>query len=242
MPANGCSRRGLQHVERAGGKVNAQDGQQHEDRTRQRVQEEFDGRVLRPILCLAPNADQEVHRHQADLPEHVEQHQVERNKHPKHAHFQEQKQEEKFPHPHLDDARGVIQPQRGQECGQEDQRHAQPIHAHVVIDVEHRDPGHVHLELHPADGFVVAKPKHDRQSQRQEADGKGAGLDQPFLVSLIQLEPFAPRQQHEQRADERDESNDGKKRVGHEESSMDYFGNNKNAPSSTDTVTNATSR
>ena len=105
-----------------------------------------------------------------------------------------------------------------------------------------RDPGHVDLVLHPADGFVVAKPKHDRQSQRQEADGKGAILDQPFLAGLIQLEPFAPRQQHQQRAEERHKSNDGKKRVGHKESSMDYFGSNKNAPSSTDTVTNATNR
>ena len=98
------------------------------------------------------------------------------------------------------------------------------------------------LELEAAGGLVVAEPEHDGQPQRQQADGKGAILDQPFLAGLVQLEPLAPRQQHQQRAEEGHKRDDGKKRVGHEESSMDYFGSSKNAPNSTDTVTNATSR
>ena len=99
LSANGCSRCGLDDVEGAGGEVDAEDGQQHEHRAGHRVEEELDRRVLRPVLRLAPDADQEVHRDEADLPEDVEEDQVERDEHAQHAHFEQQEEEEELPHP-----------------------------------------------------------------------------------------------------------------------------------------------
>jgi hypothetical protein len=52
LPANGRVRFAVEDVEAAGGEVDAQDGQQHEHRASHRVEEELDGRVLRPVLRL----------------------------------------------------------------------------------------------------------------------------------------------------------------------------------------------
>ena len=51
--------------------------EQHEDAAGQRVEEELDGRVL--VARAAPDADEEVHRQEHDLPEHVEEEEVERD-------------------------------------------------------------------------------------------------------------------------------------------------------------------
>src|SRR5258707_1150587 len=56
--------------------VQREDAEQHQDRAGQRVQEKLDRRIELPRP--APNADDEVHRHQHQLPEHVEQEEVER--------------------------------------------------------------------------------------------------------------------------------------------------------------------
>ena len=57
---------------REGALVDAQpqDGQQHQDGTSHRVQEELDGGI--DAARSAPDADQEVHRHQGEFPEDVE--------------------------------------------------------------------------------------------------------------------------------------------------------------------------
>ena len=61
-------------VERAGAVVEVDDGGQHQHRAGHRVEEELHRRVDAPLV--APDADQEVHGHQRDFPEHVEQEQV----------------------------------------------------------------------------------------------------------------------------------------------------------------------
>ena len=55
--------------------VEGDDGQQHQHRAGQGVEEELDGRVL--LARAAPDADEEVHRQEHDLPEHVEEEHVE---------------------------------------------------------------------------------------------------------------------------------------------------------------------
>ena len=60
-------------------------------------------------VLAAPDADQEVHRHQADLPEDVEQHEVQRDEDAEHAHFQQQEEDEVLLHPRVDGERGVEQ-------------------------------------------------------------------------------------------------------------------------------------
>ena len=76
--------------------VEGQDGQQHEHAAGQGVEEELDGRVLGPVLGLAPDADEQVHGHQADLPEDVEQDQVQGDKDAEHAHLQQEEEQEEL--------------------------------------------------------------------------------------------------------------------------------------------------
>ena len=61
------------------GEVERQDGDQHEQAARLREEEELDGRVDPPLV--APDGDEEVHRHQHHLEEEVEEEQVERQEH-----------------------------------------------------------------------------------------------------------------------------------------------------------------
>ena len=55
----------------------------------------------------APDADEEVHRHQADLEEDVEQEEVEGHEDAEHARLQEQEEGEVLLHAGVDGARGV---------------------------------------------------------------------------------------------------------------------------------------
>ena len=68
--------------------VERQDAQQHQHRAGQRVKEELDGRV--EFARAAPHADDEVHGHQHQFPEHIEQEEIERHEYAQHAHLQQQ--------------------------------------------------------------------------------------------------------------------------------------------------------
>ena len=63
--------------------VEREDAEQHHHAADQGVQEELDRRVEAPVA--APDADQEVHRHQHDFPEQEEQQEVERDEGADHA-------------------------------------------------------------------------------------------------------------------------------------------------------------
>ena len=130
------------NVESVGRRVQVQrdDAQKHKHRARQRVHKELDSRVLRAVRIVSPNTDEEIHRHQTNFPEQVEQEQVEGNKHTHHAHFQQQEQGKKFLDPMIDDARRIKQTQRGQQSGEPNERHAQAICAQMVLNAQHRNP------------------------------------------------------------------------------------------------------
>src|SRR5262245_3821805 len=68
--------------------VQRQNPQEHEHRAKQGVQEELDGRIQAPPM--APDANEEVHRHQHDFPKDVEQEEVQRHEHAQHAGLQKQ--------------------------------------------------------------------------------------------------------------------------------------------------------
>src|SRR5262245_12299820 len=68
--------------------IKCQDTKQHQNGTEEGVQEKFDCRVK--LSWSAPNADQEVHRHQHHFPENVEQHKIKRDKYTDHPCLQKQ--------------------------------------------------------------------------------------------------------------------------------------------------------
>jgi hypothetical protein len=64
------------------------DGNQHEHAARHRVENELHGRVDAPLV--APDTDEEVHRNQDEVPEHVEEKQVERGEHAQHGRLEQE--------------------------------------------------------------------------------------------------------------------------------------------------------
>jgi len=80
------------------------DRQQHQDRAGHGVQEELDRGVHPPLA--APDSDQEIHRHEGEFPEDVEQEQIHRQEHPDQAGLQQQEEDHELLHPLLDGAPG----------------------------------------------------------------------------------------------------------------------------------------
>src|SRR5262249_27442571 len=115
------------------GKVQHQDGDQHEHAAQKRVQEELDGRVLAP--WSAPYADQEVHRQEHHFPKHVKQEEVEREEHAQHSGLEQQKQDAVGPHVLFDGHAGGHR-EHADKGGQYDQRKADAVDAHEVLDIE----------------------------------------------------------------------------------------------------------
>ena len=66
--------------------VEGQDAEQHQHAAGQGVEEELDGGV--ELSRAAPDADDEVHRHQHEFPEDVEQEEIERHEYADHARLQ----------------------------------------------------------------------------------------------------------------------------------------------------------
>jgi hypothetical protein len=66
------------------------DGDQHEERANHRVDEELHARV--DTTLAAPDADDEVHRHEHHFPHHVEQEEIQRHEHAEHSGREDQHQ------------------------------------------------------------------------------------------------------------------------------------------------------
>ena len=166
------------------------DGDQHEQAADQREQEELDGRVdaSRP----APDTDDEVHRHQHGLPEHVEEEEVGGAEHPRHADLQQQQGDEEA---HLA-LLGVVpagddddDPEQRRE---EEEQGGDAVDAHAVVDVERLDPGDVLDELHTRRLGVEGEQQDDGERQRGRRDDQ--------RDDLVDDWPAAADEQHEQHA------------------------------------------
>ena len=74
------------NVGRASRASTSPDGDQHQQRTDERVEKELEARIDAPLA--APNADDEKHRDQAAFEEQIEQHQIQRAEHADHQRLQ----------------------------------------------------------------------------------------------------------------------------------------------------------
>ena len=102
------------------GQHHAEHAQQGDEAAGQRVDEELARRV--PPLRAAPDADEEEERHQRQLEEHVEEHDVERQEDAEHRRLQDQQ-----PGVELVDALGNVRPGDQHRRQDEDRReHHQP--------------------------------------------------------------------------------------------------------------------
>ena len=150
---------------------------QHQDGARHGVDEELEGGV--DAAVVAPDADQEVHGHQADFPEDVEEEEVLRQEDADQAEFQQQQEGVKFLAAILDGVPGNQHAERGEEGGEQDQPQADAVHRNREVNVGRADPGHVDQEL-LARGIAV---EPGQQAERRDEGGERAD-QRPHAAAL----------------------------------------------------------
>jgi hypothetical protein len=109
-----------------------EDRHQHEDRSRHGEDEELDRCI--DAAGPAPDADDEVHRDQGDLPEHVEQEKIEGHEGADHPGGQQKKSYvERFDVLDVERPRGEDD-DRQEECGEEHEQQRDAVDTDVVVD------------------------------------------------------------------------------------------------------------
>ena len=119
---------------------------QHQQRAEQRVQEELEGSVH--ATRTAPDPDDDVHRDQRGLEEHVEQHAVERREHADHQTRQDQEGAVVLVRTVFNDFPASQHHDDRDEGGQGHEPHRDAIDTQVVEHIEALDPAGFLDELH----------------------------------------------------------------------------------------------
>ena len=185
--------------------VDGDDGQQHQHRAEQRVEEELEGGVDAPLA--APHADDQEHRDEDAFEEDVEQRQVERAEHADHEGLEHEERDHVFLDANLDRFPARQDADRRQQGRQQHEEQRDAVDAGVVADVERRHPGDLLLELEARLGRVEAHPEQqrDQEGHRRRDDRNAAAVAVDGLLG-------AADDQAEQRAYQGQERDQGKDR------------------------------
>jgi hypothetical protein len=176
-----------------------QDGQEHDDRTGERVEEELDGGI--EAALAAPDADEEIHRNEHYFPKDVEEHEIERHEDTKHAGLEEEEEDVIFLFAFLNGGPGREDRDKAEDGGEHDHEETQTVNTDGVTGANGGDPREVLDELKLGGTFVpVVAPK---QRQRDEQAEKPENIADPAVRVLV----FARDKEHEDRSDEGCEKN-----------------------------------
>ena len=178
-------------VEGARGVVQHQEGHQHQHAAREGVEEELQRRV--DAAVAAPDPDEEVHRDEHGLPEHVEEDEVEGHEDPDHARLEQEHEDHELAHPLVDVVPGPEQGEGGEEGGEQDQPVADPVDAHVVGDAVGRNPRSALEEL-VARGRLHAP--HEKEGQGEDARAPAEAHELLGELGLLPGEGHDHRPQH----------------------------------------------
>ena len=190
----------------AGAPVHRHDGEQHQHRAEQRVEEELEAGI--DPARAAPDADDEEHRDQAALEEQIEQHQVERGEGADHQRFQHQKRDHVFLHARLDRGPARQDAERHQRGGEDDEGQRNAVDAHVIGG--DAQPLLLFDELEFRRGRIEAP---DHQQRDGERDQRGPQRHPARGAARQRL--VAAHQHDEEHPDQRQEGGDGKDRPIH---------------------------
>ena len=161
---------GISNVPPSGLEIKRQNAQQHDHRADQRVQEKFDRGVQAAVA--APDADQEIHRHQHHFPEHIEEEEIERHENAQHADLQQQEQNVIFLGANLDGAPGGKDRNSAEERRQDHQQEADAVDAQRVVRADGGNPVGVFAELVARRGRVQAEAPEQRQRDDQPEEAR----------------------------------------------------------------------
>jgi hypothetical protein len=194
-------RQKLFDIGRSGAPVHRHDGQQHQHRAKQRVEEEFERGVDAPLA--APHTDDDEHRNEAAFKEDVEDDDIQRAEHADHQRFQHQKRDHVFFQTRRD-GRARQNTRWHQESGQDDKQHRNAVHAHLVGDQAAKPFAFFH---HLEAGVGVIKPTPDEQRDDERHDGgEECDVADVALGNVV----IAADQKDQRDPDERQERDDGK--------------------------------
>jgi hypothetical protein len=172
IPGRGFSRR----------EVELEHGHQHQQRANQGVDEKLDGRIQPPLAT--PDADEQVHGHEHDLEKHVEQKQIGGREHANHERLHDEQQRVVFLLALFDVAPRAQRHNRPQKGCQHHQRQGQPVHAHLVLGPDGRNPRGRFHKLQPA--HVVVPHQHERKrSQETQRHPEGRELLDEVGAALV---------------------------------------------------------
>ena len=181
-----------------------QDGDQHQHAARHRVQDELHRRVDAPLV--APDPDQEVHRDEHRVPEHVEQEHVQGQEDADHRALEGEHEEGELPHLLVHRPPRPEQRQRREEAGEHDQEQADAVHADGVLDAERRDPVDAldHLEVGPRGVEPAPHPERERELDERHAQGSPLheGVALVLAVADEQEQHRPGERQHDQRGED----------------------------------------
>ena len=175
-----------------------QDGHQHQETADHGVEQEFERGVNAPFAT--PDANQEVHGNQHDFPEDVEEKDINRDKGPDHAGFQDEKEKEILPDPMFNAAPGGQNHQRRKKGRQQHEEQADAIDTNIVFDPEFANPGIALNELKRGGLTIKAGEQAERDEEREQRRAKGGSTDQLHRILI--------ESQQEERRQQRNENNE----------------------------------
>ena len=178
---------------------------QHQQRPRQRVEEELE-RCVDPARA-APDADDDVHRDQRGLEEHIEQQTIGSAEHAHHQTRQDQESPHVLGHPVGDHLPASHHHDDVDESGEQHEPDRNTVDAEVIVHIETRDPGQVLLELQRRTGVVKARDQRDRdQKAGHRADQRQPARHARLVVAAQRQQQDADRYRQPDRNTQKSET------------------------------------
>ena len=178
--------------------VQRQDAQQHDDAADQGVEEELD-RGVEPIRA-APDADEEVHRHQHHFPEQEEEQEVERHERAEHPGLQDE-QEDVVLLQALGD-RGPRRQDRDEahQRREQDQQDAEAVDAEKVLGPNRGNPWSAldQLKLRALRVVEAREPQRNRDDEADKRRDIRNPLDGLLVLLVHEEQKERARQRREQ--------------------------------------------
>ena len=140
--------------------IEGQDAEQHQHRACERVEEKLDRGVQ--LARAAPHPDDEVHRHQHELPENVEEEEIERDEDADHASLQQQEHRIVFLDAILHRRPGAEDRDEAHQRGEHQEQQADAIDADVIVRAERGNPIGALLELKAREATLEAPNQRER--------------------------------------------------------------------------------
>jgi hypothetical protein len=160
-------------------------GEQHQHRAEQRVEEEFERGINAPLS--APDPDDQKHRDQPSLEEHIEEDHVERAEHADHQGLEGQKSDHVFLQPVLHRAPAGEDAERHQEGREDDEQHGNAVHPHSIAEERPR-PTRLFDELESRILQVEVPPDQQRDQKGQHRDPKRHVANVPAVDLFVSVD------------------------------------------------------